>query len=179
MAALQLKGRDLWTKMRAYARSLLLAVLLVAWTVGSVAAVAALASAVELGTLAIHLLALVFGAPAAVGGLVLCWSVADIADFRRRGYRIRHLAREGGTPWALGPTHWAYEELAPDGGHRTLRFVRVILAAGYPCTSEVLLPDEDTWDAEMPAWAHGRRHEIVARLLDLAGPAVTRIGRAG
>lgn len=169
---------QLQTKMRAYSRSLLLAVLLVAWLLGSIAGLAALSASLRLGPLAIQLLMLAIGVPAAVGGLVLYWSVADEVAFRRRGYRIRYVARDSGSRWAPGSTTYAYEELAPDGSHRALHFVRVILETGYPCKSEVLVPEEEAWDARTPSWARGRRSEIVERVLDAAGPVVTRIGRA-
>jgi hypothetical protein len=112
-----------------------------------------------------------------LGGLCSFWSFMDGLEFVGRGYRIRSLhSRECGVTsreywgWRLGPNAWAYEEWASEGGIHRLSFVREALDNGYPALTRVHLPGEDAWDSRAPAWARGRRAEIVKRIAECGGP---------
>ncbi len=114
----------------------------------------------------------------AIGGLVIFWLVAAEIDFWRSGYRIRQLGRKEYISWTPGPKDYIYEERACDGRIQRMPFVRVVLEDGYPAPSEVLLPNEEVWDARVPSWAIGRRAEIVERMIECCGGSAARIGSA-
>lgn len=140
----------------------------VGWVLGGFAASLATAS------ISLPLVGLV-AAVTAVGGLVFFWRVASEIEFLRRGFRIRRANRRPFFPWALGTHRCLYEERGPDGRIQSLPFVRIIRASGYPVPSELRFPDED-WDAQVPAWARGRRDQIVERAItDTGGPACARV----
>lgn len=97
-------------------------------------------------------------------GLFLFWRVATEVEFWRRGYRVRQLEPRDFFRWSLGPKKCVYEERGFDGRVQSLPFVRVVLSDGYPAPSEVRLPKEEEWGAQMPSWAAGRRNEILKRM---------------
>lgn len=107
---------------------------------------------------------LVIGASAFVAaacGLVGFWLVAAHIDDRRRGYRVRWIAEE----------RWAYEErvVASVGGAALTYRCEVRDLAGYPQPCTIHAPSEAEWEAGTPAWAHGRRAEILQRIRDRHG----------
>ena len=152
----------------------LLAVLLAIWIAGGIAALAHLTAFINASVGLLLVLAAGIGVVGAVGGLVLYWRVSDEVEFARRGYRIRQLTPREYFRWTCGAKDCVYEELA-DGSVRRLPFVRVVVEVGYPCKSEVQLPDELSWDARVPIWARGRRAEIVERVLEALGRSVTHV----
>jgi hypothetical protein len=154
-------------------RSLLLAALLVAWTMVGVAALSAVAGFMDVRVTLVLVCGI--GVVPAVGGLVIYWVLADEIDFQRHGYRIRQLSPTAYFRWTPGPTNYAYEEFDSGGEIRKLPFVRVMLEeAAYPAKSEVLFPAEHEWDTRVPAWARGRRAEIVERVLERAVRSAAR-----
>ena len=104
-----------------------------------------------------------------LGGLCSFWLFADSVEFVTRGYRVRQLPPREYWRWRPGPKAWVYEEWESEGRIRRLPFVREVLADGYPAPTRVHLPGEDAWDSQAPAWARGRRAEIVKRIAECAG----------
>jgi hypothetical protein len=96
-----------------------------------------------------------------VGGLVGYWLVAEHIDFRRLGYRVK---------W-LNANAWAYEERsrAPEG--RLLPYIREVRGRGYPELCTIRIASEVVWDREVPAWARGRRNEILDRITNCHDPS--------
>lgn len=96
-----------------------------------------------------------------VGGLLL----AGVAILMLRWYwrttaRKRALTRSGFHAGRRVGSHWAYEELH-DGVVATLELpLEYVGRGGY----DIHIPSEHDWQANMPAWARGRRDEIVERL---------------
>lgn len=112
---------------------------------------------------------LLVGIPLSLGGLVLLRSTRDVIDFRKRGYRVRRIQPKELVRWTLGPKECVYEERDPDGSIRALPFVRIVVELGYPARSEIVLPEELRWNDDAPAWARGRRAQIVERIVDALG----------
>lgn len=121
-----------------------------------------------------HLLVFVTATIFALGGLVIFWVTAGQIEFWRLGYRVRQLSPKGFFHWSLGPKQCVYEERASSGQIQGLPFVRMILGNGYPAPSEVCLPKEEDWDAQMPSWARGRRKEIIERMNECFGAERSR-----
>ena len=140
---------------------------LVVWIAGGVAAAVGVPRVLQghpqVATVAVGMLVVVAG----VGGLVIFWVLSAEIDFWRRGYGVRQLGPKEFFHWTLGPKRCVYEERGQDGRLRSLPFVRIILADGYPAPSELRFPSEDAWDAQVPCWARGRRSEIVRRVSEL------------
>jgi hypothetical protein len=155
----------------------LLTTVLATWIAGGIAVLQRLAAFTNTSVEVLLVLAGAIGAIGALGGLVLYWLVGEEVDFVRLGYRIRQLSPREYFRWTRGAKDWVYEELA-EGAVRGLPFVRIVVDPGYPSTSDVLLPDESSWDDRVPPWACGRRAEIVERVLDAAGRSVTRLRAA-
>lgn len=88
------------------------------------------------------------------GGLIAYWTIASLVEFRHRGYRVRVVA----------PNHATYEERVADGAVRTMPFGYKTVRDGYPRPCEVHIPSEACWDRRVPAWAQGRRAEIVQHI---------------
>lgn len=113
-------------------------------------------------------------------GLVASWAtiiavgyVIGSAESWLRGYQLR--AVDGPIrARILGVKHgdcfqWFYEETSNSSNPRKLRFVRAIVGRGYPAPNEVCLPSVENWDRKAPAWAIGRRSEIIARIVEAFG----------
>jgi hypothetical protein len=90
---------------------------------------------------------------AACTGLISFWLITAHVEFHRRGYRVT---------WLEG-NYWLYEERYPDDIGQ-LRCVRIILGRGYPAPSKIILPNQESWNAVVPIWAHDRRSEIMRRV---------------
>jgi hypothetical protein len=120
--------------------------------------VAAVLTSCALGA-ALALLLLVTGS--VVDGLiVLAFTAFAFRGFWKMSRRKRELLMRGYFVGQRVGTHWVYEELH-DGEIASLE-----LLLDYVGRGEYVLhvPGERDWLANMPAWAHGRRAEIVERL---------------
>ena len=89
---------------------------------------------------------------AATGGLVGFWLAADHVSYWLLGYRVK---------WLRG-NHWVYEERRANSG---VPYVREVRGPGYPQPCTIRIPNAVAWKTEAPAWAQGRRDEIVERIV--------------
>ena len=94
-----------------------------------------------------------------LGGLVGYWCISWHLNFKRLGYRIE---------WIAGDD-WLYQERQSTALIESLPFGRTTLGDGYPAPCEVRIPDAEHWDRQMPAWARGRRDEIMKRIAIASG----------
>ena len=126
----------------------------IVWVGGGVFAARAFANALwphpRLGTAIVWTVAI----GVALGGLVGFWVIADLAEFWRRGYRVRWVAAN----------RWIYEERAPGGVLHAIPLTREIVGSGYPAPCRVRLPDEAHWQNDTPEWVRRRRADILARI---------------
>jgi len=74
--------------------------------------------------------------------------------------RKRELGSRGFFPGRRVDNHWVYEELH-EGEVVVIEFPLAYVGRGE---HEILIPGEQSWPGRMPAWAHGRRDEIIERL---------------
>lgn len=120
----------------------------------------------------------VVGGVGALLGLEVIFAIGtirEVAQFRRRGYRVR----------LLGGEKYVYEELVVQANVRDqslwrraisyLTTERRRLPFRRPVAGALIaeVPDEDRWDEEVPPWARGRRAEILERIAERFG----RIGK--
>jgi hypothetical protein len=114
-----------------------------------------------------HAVVWTVAALAGLGGLWGYWNVTWAHAIYSGGYRVR---------W-LGAQNYAYEEFGDDGMFRSFAFGYQPLAKSYAPPCRISLPGAAQWEAGTPAWAHGRRDEILVRLRGWAqrghGEAVT------
>jgi hypothetical protein len=89
-----------------------------------------------------------------IGGLVGFWYSASSLEFLVRGYQVR----------CRDDASWVYEERRPDGSVAMLPIRYVPLANEYRPPCQLHLPSAECWDSVVPAWARGRREEIVKNI---------------
>ena len=123
-------------------------------------------------------LAAIVGTVLGVSVIVLMANIREDLAFQRRGYRVRYPSREKYTYEEL-IDHSAVQEL-----HRWRQILDAVTAMIVPRgrrrfefrrysaggAIRVSVPGNEDWEREVPAWAHGRRSEIVARIEERLGP---------
>jgi hypothetical protein len=75
-----------------------------------------------------------------LGGLVGFWTIAGLATYYRRGYRVK----------VLEPRISKYQERVHGGAQRTMSFALRTIGAGYPAPREVALPSPAMWENKVP-----------------------------
>jgi len=72
-------------------------------------------------------------------------------------------ARENRRGWRLDLDPWGirYEEKNPEGIWSSILIRATFRGHGF---GEAHVPADEVWDARFPAWARGRREEIVSRM---------------
>jgi hypothetical protein len=89
-----------------------------------------------------------------IGGLVGFWYSADAIEFVVRAYRV----------YRLSDGRWVYAERRSDGAVAHLTIGYKPLADIYRPPCEVQVPSAAQWDSATPAWAQGRRAEILRNI---------------
>lgn len=117
---------------------------------------------------------IVVGVVGALLGLEVIFAIGtirEVAEFRRRGYRVRLFRGK----------KYVYEELVVQANvgdrpiwRRAMSWLtteRRRLPFGEPVAGAVVaeVPNEDRWDEEVPPWARGRRAEILERIAERFG----------
>jgi hypothetical protein len=108
--------------------------------------------------------------------LVLVFSLGLVASFgvivglgsasaTRRPRRKRNWVR------FIGQSQLLYEERSLEGDVRTLAFpcARAVLGPHGMSGWDVIVPPESEWDSHVPAWAGGRRADILQRIVAVFG----------
>src|SRR4051812_1802714 len=109
--------------------------------------------------LAVALLLLASGS--LMDGLILAAiTVFAFRTFWRASRRKRELLKHGWFAGQRAGTHWVYEELHG----RQIASLQLPLDYVGRGEYDIHIPGERDWPARMPAWARGRRAEIVDRL---------------
>ena len=144
-------------------------VCLIAWFVGGAVAIKAVVEGLWEYPRLSQVLGYIVISIVGGGGLIWFWQILAQIEFWRCGYRVIAISPKEYLRWKPGPKQWAYEERALDGRVLRLPFVRVILGKGYPAPSELRLPSEKAWDAQVPLWARGRRVEVLQRIVECVG----------
>ena len=98
----------------------------------------------------------------AFGALISFWILVSHVQFKKRGYQVN---------WLTGD-QWVYEERGSDGSIEYLPISRKITESGYPAPCEVHIRSEESWDQHAPAWAQGRRTQIMDRIAEQFGGRV-------
>lgn len=104
-----------------------------------------------------------------IGGLLIAWIAISVVrrrlDFKRRGYQVRKEGRD----------QFMYEEVGADGKSLQLLLDGQMLLKGK---HEIYLPSQAAWNHSVPGWAHDRREDIVARIVECLGTKKHRIVEA-
>jgi hypothetical protein len=104
---------------------------------------------------------MVAGCLAALGVVVSVGTISADRRFRKRGYRA----------WFAQPGQFLYEEWDAGGAMRRISFDVKQVALGHARATgwEIALPSEGAWDERVPAWARGRRAELMERTVEALG----------